>query len=136
MKELQVSPVIDNIQTITEFVTADLKDRGCSWKILRSVFVVIDEIFGNIVKYGGNSDSSPVTVRMEFEENPSALVLTFIDQSPPFDPLDRTDPNTRLPAKMRKVGGLGIFMVKKSVDSLDHEYKDGKNILTIKKYLK
>ena len=134
--EIQVAPVIENIQTVTNFVIDDLKDRGCSAKIIRSISIVIDEIFGNIVKHGKRTENNPVTVRKEFETGPSSLVLTFEDDNAPFDPLAREDPNTALPAKKRVVGGLGIFMVKKSVDDIQYEYKDGKNILTIKKYLK
>ena len=134
MKDLQLAPVIENLKAVTEFVTADLTVRAWPEKNIRIVSVVIDEIFGNIVKHAVKSDA--VTVREEFEEDPDALVLTFIDRNPPFDPLTRADPNVTLPAKKRKIGGLGIFMTKKLADHIDYEYKDGKNILRIKKYLK
>ena len=134
MKDLQLAPVIENLKAVTECVTADMMGRAWPEKSIRIVSVVIDEIFGNIVKHAVKSDA--VTVREEFEEDPDALVLTFIDRNPPFDPLTRADPNVTLPAKKRKIGGLGIFMTKKLADHIDYEYKDGKNILRIKKYLK
>ena len=62
-------------------------------------------------------------------------MITFIDSGKPYDPLAKPDPDTTLSVEERQIGGLGIFMVKKSMDDVTYEYKDGKNILTIKKYL-
>ena len=66
---------------------------------------------------------------------PLSVVITFIDQGVPFDPLKNEDPDTGLPAEERDLGGLGIFMVKKSMDEISYAYRDGKNILSIKKQL-
>ena len=63
------------------------------------------------------------------------MVITFIDQGIPFDPLKSEDPDTGLPAEERDLGGLGIFMVKKSMDEISYAYRDGKNILSIRKQL-
>ena len=134
MKELTVQANLDNIAPVTEFINAELEAANCCEDVRIQIDVAIDEIFGNIVKHAVKSDA--VTVREEFEEDPDALVLTFIDRNSPFDPLTRADPNVTLPAKKRKIGGLGIFMTKKLADHIDYEYKDGKNILRIKKYLK
>jgi anti-sigma regulatory factor (Ser/Thr protein kinase) len=64
------------------------------------------------------------------------VVITFIDKGVPYDPLAKADPNTTLSAEEREIGGLGIFMVKKTMDEITYEYKDGQNILAIKKSLK
>ena len=70
------------------------------------------------------------------EEWPSiAMVITFIDNGVPYDPLAKADPDTTLSAEERDIGGLGIYMVKKSMDEITYEYKDGHNILSIKKKL-
>ena len=74
-------------------------------------------------------------MRVEIQEDPLAAIITFIDSGMPYDPLARPDPDVTLPAEEREIGGLGIYMVKKSMDNISYEYKDGKNILTIKKYL-
>ena len=63
------------------------------------------------------------------------MVITFIDQGIPFDPLKSEAPDTGLPAEERDLGGLGIFMVKKGMDEISYAYRDGKNILSIKKQL-
>ena len=70
---------------------------------------------------------------MEVIEDPLAVVITFIDKGVPYDPLAKSDPNTTLSAEEREIGGLGIFMVKKTMDDITYEYKDGQNILKIKK---
>ena len=61
--------------------------------------------------------------------------LTFIDSGVPYNPLKKDDPDTTLSAEDRKIGGLGIFLVKKSMDDMRYEFKDGKNILTLVKKL-
>ena len=74
-----------------------------------------------------------ITVSVEVVENPAAVIITFIDQGIPYDPLATEDPDTTLSADERNIGGLGIFLVKKSMDDITYEYKDGQNILKIKK---
>ena len=61
------------------------------------------------------------------------MTLTFIDNGKPYDPLKKADPDITLPANERPIGGLGIFMVKKTMDDVNYEYADGKNILRLKK---
>ena len=72
---------------------------------------------------------------MEVEENPMAVVITFIDNGKPYDPLKNEDPDITLSAEERGVGGLGVFLVKKTMDDVSYEYKDGQNILRIKKHI-
>ena len=64
-----------------------------------------------------------------------AVIITFIDHGVPYDPLAREDPDVTLSAEERAVGGLGIFLVKKTMDDIRYEYRDGQNILTIVKHI-
>ena len=75
------------------------------------------------------------TVRVEAAEKPRSVVITFIDNGVPYNPLEKEDPDTTLSAEAREIGGLGIFIVKKSMDEVSYEYKEGKNVLTIRKVL-
>ncbi len=70
---------------------------------------------------------------MEVENDPLAVVITFIDNGIPYDPLSHNDPDTTLSAEARSIGGLGIYLVKKTMDDITYEYKNGQNILKIKK---
>lgn len=72
---------------------------------------------------------------METVADPPSVVITFIDNGIPYDPLAKDDPDTSLSAEEREIGGLGIYMVKKSMDDITYEYKNGQNILTLKKHL-
>lgn len=133
MKEMNIEATIDNIPTVTAWVDEQLEALDCPMKAQMQIDIAIDELFSNIARYAYNPETGPATVRVEVAENPMAVVITFIDQGIPYDPLKREDPNTHLPAEEREIGGLGIFMVKKTMDDITYEYKDGQNILTIKK---
>ena len=132
MKELTIDATVENIQAVTEFVNQQLDTYGCPLKVQMQIDIAIDELFGNIAHYAYNPDVGPATVRVEVNGEPS-VVVTFIDNGIPYDPLKREDPNTSLSAEERGIGGLGIYMVKKSMDDISYEYRDGQNILRIKK---
>ena len=135
MKELTVSASIESIETVTDFVNEQLEALDCPMKAQMQIDIAIDELFGNIAHYAYGSEEGEATVRVEVTESPLAVVVTFIDRGVPYDPLAKDDPNTTLSAEEREIGGLGIFMVKKSMDDIAYEYKDGQNILKIKKNL-
>lgn len=136
MKELTVEAAIENIPLVTDFVNEQLEGLGCSVKAQMQIDIAVDELFSNIAHYAYDSGSGNATVRVETTEEPLAVVITFIDKGVPYDPLKRDDPDTSLSAEEREIGGLGIYMVKKSMDEVSYEYKDGQNILTITKNMK
>ena len=133
MKELTINATVENIPAVTAFVDEQLEAFDCPMKAQMQIDIAIDELFSNIAYYAYNPDVGPATVRVEVVEDPMAVVITFIDKGVPYDPLTREDPDTTLSAEERNLGGLGIYMVKKSMDEVTYEYKDGQNILKIKK---
>ena len=135
MKELNIAATVENIEVVTAFVNEQLEMLGCPMKAQMQIDIAIDELFGNIAHYAYNPDIGSATVRVEVMEEPLSVVITFIDGGVPYDPLQAADPNTGLPVEEREIGGLGIYIVKKSMDEITYEYKDGKNILSIKKKL-
>ena len=135
MKELTIEATTGNIETVTDFVTEQLETLDCSMKVQMQVDIAIDELFSNIARYAYNPETGSATVQVEVTENPLAVVITFIDHGKPYDPLAKEDPDTKLSAEERQIGGLGIYMVKKTMDDVSYEYKDGRNILKIKKNL-
>lgn len=136
MKELTIAATVENIETVTDFVNEQLESLDCPMKAQMQIDIAIDELFGNIAHYAYNPEIGQATVRVEVVEEPLSVVITFIDNGVPYDPLTNEDPDTTLSAEERGIGGLGIYMVKKSMDEITYEYKDGQNILTIKKSLK
>lgn len=135
MKELSISATVENIETVTQFVDEQLEAFDCPMKAETQINIAIDELFSNIANYAYNPDVGPATVRVEVTDAPLAVVITFIDHGVPYDPLAREDPDITLAAEDRPVGGLGIYMVKKFMDEITYEYREGQNILTIKKHL-
>jgi len=133
VKELQVDATISNIETVTNFVNGELEKYDCPMKAQMQIDIVIDEIFSNISKFAYDPDVGPATVRVEVEKDPLTVLITFIDHGVPYDPLKTAEPDVTLSADERAIGGLGIFLVKKTMDYVNYEYKDGKNILTVKK---
>ena len=136
MKELTIAAKIENIEAVTDFVNEQLEALDCPMKAQMQIDIAIDELFGNIAHYAYNPEIGKATVRVEVIEDPLAVVITFIDNGVPYDPLAKADPDTTLSAEEREIGGLGIYMVKKSMDDITYEYKDGQNILAIKKNLR
>ena len=135
MKELDIEAVVDNLQEVLEFVDVQLEGTGCSMKIQMQIDMAVEEIFVNIANYAYDPETGPAKVRVEVRPDGSAVSITFIDHGVPYDPLAKEDPDTTLSAEERQVGGLGIFLVKKSMDDIKYEYIDGSNILTIMKGL-
>jgi anti-sigma regulatory factor (Ser/Thr protein kinase) len=135
MKEITIAATVENIDVVTDFVNEQLESCDCPIKAQMQIDIAIDELFSNIAHYAYNPETGDATVRVEVVEDPMAVVITFIDKGIPYDPLKKADPNTALSAEEREIGGLGIFMVKKTMDDITYEYKDGQNILKIKKKL-
>ena len=135
MKELTVDAVGENLAAVTEFVDAELEALGCPLKTQCKIDVAVDELFTNVAQYAYVPDTGKVTVQFGVEENPTTAVITFIDRGKPFNPMLAKEPDVTLDVKNRAIGGLGIFMVKKSMDEMSYEYKDGQNIVRVKKAL-
>lgn len=133
MKELTIDATIPNIETVTDFVNKELEALGCPLKAQMQIDIAIDELFSNISNYAYNPETGPATVQIEVSKDPLAVILTFMDNGIPYDPLKRQDPNTTAPLEERDTGGLGIYIVKQSMDDISYEYRNGMNILKIKK---
>lgn len=135
MKEITVDATIDNVQTITDFVDERLEEMNCPVKAQMQINIVIDELCSNVARYAYSDKTGKVTVSVDTVDKPMKVWLTFIDEGVPYNPLAKEDPDITLSAEERKIGGLGIYMVKKMMDDFRYEYKDGKNIVTVCKVI-
>lgn len=133
MKELTLDAAVENIEVVTDFVNEELERVDCPMKAQVQISVAIDELFGNIARYAYTPDVGKATVQISVEEDPLSVIITFIDNGKPFNPLEQEEPDITASADERKIGGLGIFLVKKTMDMVEYEFKDGQNILKIKK---
>ena len=135
MKELTLEATVGNIQVVTDFVNEELESLHCPMKTQMQIDVAIDELFSNIAFYAYQPETGNATIQVEVEKKPLTVILTFIDHGIPYNPLDKKEPDISLPAEDRPVGGLGIFLIKKLMDEVTYKYRDGQNILTMKKRL-
>lgn len=135
MREIIIDANTGNLGKVLEFVDNFLEERGCSPKTKMQIDIAVEEIFVNIASYACGGKKGSALVRADSVPDPLSAVITFMDGGVPYDPLAKPDPDITLPAGERPVGGLGIYMVKKSMDKIKYEYKEGKNILTIQKKL-
>ena len=133
MKELTLAATLNNIPMVTAFIDEQLEALNCPMKAQMQIDVAIDELFGNIAHYAYPGGAGDATVRFDFNEATRMASITLIDSGIPFDPLQKDDPDLTIPADERAVGGLGIFMVKKTMDSMEYRREEGLNILTIHK---
>ena len=135
MDKLTVEAKTENLEEVLGFVDRHLETMDCSPKVSVQIDVALEELFVNIAHYAYSPGTGSATIGVEILKDPAAIAITFTDRGKPFDPLAKEDPDITLSAEERQIGGLGIYMVKKSMDEVVYEYKDGQNILRIKKNL-
>ena len=136
LKELTLDATAENVRTVTAFVGQVLDQANCSPDTRRLLNIVIDEVFSNIAQHAYGSARGTATVKAGLEEDGRTLTLIFQDGGVPFDPLSAKEPDTSLSATDRPLGGLGVFLVKKLMDTASYEYRNGQNVLTLLKTIK
>lgn len=142
--EMRISPdgtsividaVEDSIDFIQDFIKRKLLSYGCEKKPLMQIRLAVEEIFVNIISYAYRPDIGKAEIYVSVSEAPLSVTILFMDAGKPFDPLARPDADTSGKMFMERPGGFGILLVKNTMDAVNYEYKDGKNILSIKKNL-
>ena len=126
LKEIKIEPSLDKLPEVTEFFDRILSEAEVPAKTVLQINVVVDEILSNIIYYSGAT-----SVKAGCTSTNDQVILQFTDNGRPYDPREKADPDISLPLEEREIGGLGIFMVKKIMDEISYEYKDGQNILTL-----
>ena len=136
MDHLVIDAEVKNLDLVNDFVLGHVKACGCSdEKTLMQIRLAVEEIFVNIASYAYDPAVGPAEVSCEVLQEPLRVVIRFLDGGRPFDPLAREDADTSKEGLMSRIGGLGILLVKETMDDVQYEYKDGQNILTIRKNL-
>lgn len=135
MKSLKVCATLENLYAVQDFIREELEQADCALGTMMKVEIAVEEIYVNIANYAYNPEIGEAEIQCEVGGNPMQITIQFLDSGVPFDPLAKKDADITLSAEEREIGGVGILMVKKSMDDIKYEYKDGKNILTICKKL-
>lgn len=133
VKTLMLEAKVQNLEQVLGFIRQNLEEAGASVRVVHQILIAAEEIFVNIASYAYGQETGSAEIRMMVEDG--AAGIEFRDSGTPFDPLAKADPDVTLPAEERQIGGLGIFMVKKSMDDVQYRYEGGQNILAIRKKL-
>ena len=134
MKSITVEAKIDNLNKVLDFIDEELENAGCGMKAQMQINIAVEELFVNVAHYAYAPGTGDICISISFRDDPKLAEIVLTDSGVPYDPLSKDDPDVGLSAEEREVGGLGIFMVKKSMDLMTYEYKDGHNVVTISKY--
>ena len=126
MKSITVDATLENLDKVIDFLNKELDAINCDETVKFKIDVAVDEIFSNIANYAYKPVDGKATVGFDEKSENKQVEIVFEDSGKPYNPLKKEYPN-------RDIGGLGILIVKKSMDEVLYEYKDKKNILTLRK---
>ena len=133
LNKVSVPAVLSRQIRVQAFVEKNLETLDCSPRTRMQIRIAVDEIFSNIVLHAGLREDDTVTVVMYTGEEPRSVMITFMDSGIPFDPLTAAEPQLASSARKRHIGGLWVHLLKRIMDEVSYEYRDGQNILTIRK---
>ena len=96
-----------------------------------AICIAIEEVFVNVASYAYGEESGNAALDISFDEVSRNVIFRLTDRGIPFDPLKKPDPDITLSIEERQIGGLGIFIVKKTMDTVRYDYQDNMNVLTM-----
>lgn len=132
MTQRTFDAVRENLDQVLTFLDSQLESWGCPMRVQMQLDVAVEELFVNIASYAYGEKTGTAEITMNLL--PGQIVeITFRDSGIPYNPLEKPDPDITKPAEEREIGGLGIYIVKKSMDEVLYRHEDGQNILTIRK---
>ena len=133
MKKITIQASTENLEQVLAFVDAELEAADCPMKAQMQIDIAVEELFVNIANYAYAPGTGTAVIGVDVQNG--VAEITFADSGIPYNPLKKEDPDVQLSAEEREIGGLGIFMVKKTMDDMTYEYRDGQNLLTLRKKL-
>lgn len=135
VKELRINNQLQELARVGAF----LEELGEDWKLppslVYSLNLAIEEAITNIIAYGYN-DQAHHTIELDFIKTGDKLTISVVDDGQEFDPTQQADPDITLPAEERPIGGLGIFLIKKVMDTFEFQRKEKRNHLILTKIIK
>ncbi|SEF79905.1 Anti-sigma regulatory factor (Ser/Thr protein kinase) [Eubacterium ruminantium] len=133
---ITIDAVDEAMDIVQDFIRDKLVAFGCDKKPMMQIRLAVEEIFVNIISYAYRPDIGKAEVFCEVQEEPMCVIIQFMDSGKPFDPLRYDKVDTSGAMFEEREGGFGIHLVKNTMDAVDYEYRDGMNILKIRKNLR
>jgi len=134
INKIIVDAKLENLDKVIDYTRDTLVANGCLKNLLTPIELAIEELFVNICNYAYVNNNGPFEIVINVENDIARMVIS--DKGLEFNPLEKKDPDITLNADEREVGGLGIFLVKKTMDSVNYSYTRGMNILVLTKKIK
>ncbi len=138
MKELKIEATIDNLAQVFRFLADSMENCNVDPKVKRQIKLCVEELFVNIAHYAYDPDVGMAKISIDTVTDGNGkprMVISFADKGRPYDPLSAPEPDLEAELDDRRIGGLGVFLVRTAMDSVEYEHKDGQNITTIEKEL-
>ena len=134
MKEITLEARVENLDRVLTFLDTELEELECPIKEQTMLDIALEEMFVNVAHYAYTPEVGIVNIRLEVLDDPLGVEIILTDSGVPYDPLAKADPDITLSAEEREIGGLGIYMVKKSMDEVAYKHENGQNIFSMKKF--
>lgn len=138
MKEITVNADVKKLDEVLGFVNEIVEQHDCSPAAQFQLEVALEEIYVNIAHHAYPNEVGQTTIRCKVkteESKPPLVIIDILDQGIPYNPIEHDDPDIDLELDDRDIGGLGIYMIKNSMDNLSYRYEENHNIFTVEKYL-
>jgi anti-sigma regulatory factor (Ser/Thr protein kinase) len=136
MNTIEFPAAMENLDECVEFIINGTSKAGVDKKTLFQLRLACEEVVVNVINYAYPESQGNVRISYELNEETGELVIVISDSGIAFDPLSKDDPDLSLPMEERQIGGLGIFMVRTVMDTVEYSFEDGRNILTMRKNIK
>lgn len=135
MKEIKVDATLENLSKVFGFLQEAFDSLSVKPQIKRQIKLCVEEIYMNITNYAYNPETGPAKISLDVNDGiePTKIIISFSDHGKPYDPLKHEDPDMELDLEDAPIGGLGIYLVKTTMDKVQYESKNGHNVLTIEK---
>jgi sigma-B regulation protein RsbU (phosphoserine phosphatase) len=133
-ERLQIVAIMENVEKACEFVAKFARDLGFSEEMIHRCWVSVDEVCANVIEHGYKENGRHEVIDVICRADTNLLIITFMDDSTPFNPLTKDDPDPHALLEDRELGGWGIFFVKKFMDNVTYRYQNNRNQLILEKY--
>lgn len=131
---LEISAKLEKIPILSKFMGNSMLKFGAGDYDQFQVQLAVEEAVTNIIKHGSLEVNDKISIKCQKKDNEIHIIIE--DPGKPFNQKDVCEPDLKISPLKRDPGGLGIYFIKKYMDKIDYNYKDGKNILTLIKYIK
>ena len=131
--KLSIDAKTENLDKVLAFAEEQLGKADCPIKAQTQIGVAVEEIFVNIALYAYAPETGKADITFDVDKEKKEAVITFRDKGVAFNPLEKQDPDVTQSAEERQIGGLGIYIVKKTMDQVTYERVNDENVLTIVK---